>query len=79
MLIHGLTNANQHGFLQRKLQCNQRTVFLNALTNAVNKWKSLIAIYLDMAKAFHRVVPPVALAETEICDTVNKMIAQVSL
>ncbi len=55
LLENGLTGHSQHGFLPGKSCAKNLVEFMNFVTEAVDKGKSVDIFYLDFSKAFNKV------------------------
>ena len=76
--IHNLIKDSQHGFMEGKSCLTNLLIFLNKVTEFVDKGYPVDIIYLDFAKAFDK-VPHIRLIKKleahGITDTVSKWIA----
>lgn len=54
LICRKLVTNSQHGFLQNKPCATRMSDCLNTITNAANAGTSVMVVYLDTTKAFHR-------------------------
>lgn len=78
LLGHDLINADQHGFIQSKTCSPGMTDFLNMSTKFENGAKSVVVIFLDMMKAFHRVYCYEILIKVKSCCIKTVLLALLS-